>query len=296
MADGLASAQSQTASPGAVGGYSEAMLRLEQISKRYRRPDGSTVGLDDVSLELERGQIMGIFGPSGAGRRRCCGSPPACGRRTAAGHLQRASALTRCPQASGTRFRRREIACVWAAQPWQERLERARSRRDAAARGRLRPSQRRAAGTRGAAGLRGRAVRRHGAAASSPTASASAWRSPARSSSNPGCCSPTARRRTSRWSSRRGSWCCSPRSRDEAKVAVLITDSDAEALLRARPDPLSARRQARSSPEPISERGKRLSASRRPGRADAAQPMLELRARAQVLREPRRGESTPSMT
>jgi putative ABC transport system ATP-binding protein len=98
------------------------MLRLERISKRYSRPDGSKLALEGVSLELDRGQITGVFGPSGSGKTTLL--------RIAAGLLAadsgtvtyRDARLDRMSTAERTRFRRREIACVWAAQPWQERL------------------------------------------------------------------------------------------------------------------------------------------------------------------------------
>jgi ABC-type lipoprotein export system ATPase subunit len=98
------------------------MLRLERISKHYSRPDGMRTALDEVSLELDRGQVMGIFGPSGSGKttllRIAAGfRAPDTGTVTYNGErLDRMSARER------TRFRRREIACVWASEPWQERL------------------------------------------------------------------------------------------------------------------------------------------------------------------------------
>jgi ABC-type lipoprotein export system ATPase subunit len=98
------------------------MLRLERISKRYSRPNGTRVALDDVSLELDRGQIMGVFGPSGSGKTTLL--------RIAAGLRQPDSGtvtyngerLDRMSARGRSRFRRREIACVWASQSWQERL------------------------------------------------------------------------------------------------------------------------------------------------------------------------------
>jgi ABC-type lipoprotein export system ATPase subunit len=98
------------------------MLRLEQISKRYPRPNGVRVALDDVSLEIDRGQIVGVFGPSGSGKttllRIAAGfRTPDTGTVTYNGErLDRMSARER------VRFRRREIACVWASESWQERL------------------------------------------------------------------------------------------------------------------------------------------------------------------------------
>ncbi len=97
------------------------MLRLERISKRYSRPDGR-VALDDVSLEVDRGQIVGVFGPSGSGKttllRIAAGlRTPDSGTVTYNGER-----LDQMSTTERTRFRRREIACVWAAQSWQERL------------------------------------------------------------------------------------------------------------------------------------------------------------------------------
>jgi putative ABC transport system ATP-binding protein len=98
------------------------MLRLERISKRRSRPGEREYALEEISLELDRGQIMGVFGPSGAGKttmlRIAAGlSRPDSGTVTYNGrHLDEMSAGER------TRFRRREISCVWALAPWQERL------------------------------------------------------------------------------------------------------------------------------------------------------------------------------
>ncbi len=105
-----------------IGEYAPVMLRLERISKRFRRPDGERLALDDVSLELDRGQIMGIFGPSGGGKttllRIAAGlRKPDSGTVTyEGGPLGEMSAVER------TRFRRREIACVWAKRSWEEHM------------------------------------------------------------------------------------------------------------------------------------------------------------------------------
>jgi len=98
------------------------LLSLEHICKRFQTPGGERVALDDVSLELERGQIAGIFGPSGSGKttllRIAAGlQAPDSGAVTYNGER-----LDRMPAAERRRYRRREISCVWGAQPWQERL------------------------------------------------------------------------------------------------------------------------------------------------------------------------------
>lgn len=95
-------------------------LRLEQVCKRY--PGAERPALDGVSLELSRGQMIGIYGHSGAGKttllRIAAGlQVPSSGSVTYDGvRLKEMSSSER------VRHRRREIACVWAAQSWQERL------------------------------------------------------------------------------------------------------------------------------------------------------------------------------
>jgi putative ABC transport system ATP-binding protein len=99
------------------------ILGLERISKRYPRPGGDwKVALDEVSLDLDRGEMVGIFGPSGSGKttllRIAAGlQTPDDGTVTYNGER-----LDRMSAAERTRFRRREIACVWAGEAWQERL------------------------------------------------------------------------------------------------------------------------------------------------------------------------------
>jgi len=98
------------------------ILRLEQVSKSYPRRTGAKVALDGVCLELDRGQMMGVFGPSGAGKttllRIAAGMrTPDSGTVTYNGvRFDQMSAAERM------RLRRREIACVWAAQPGEDGL------------------------------------------------------------------------------------------------------------------------------------------------------------------------------
>ena len=98
------------------------ILRLQEVSKSYERPGGSRVALAGVSLELERGQIMGIFGPSGSGKttllRIVAGlQTPDSGTVTYNGER-----LAEMSPADRLRYRRREIACVWRSQSGHERL------------------------------------------------------------------------------------------------------------------------------------------------------------------------------
>jgi ABC-type lipoprotein export system ATPase subunit len=98
------------------------LLRLQRISKRYARPAGARVALDDVSLELHRGQIMGIFGPSGAGKTTLLRIVAGLQNPDGGAVVYDGERLDRMSAGERKRYRRREIACVWAAQPWEERL------------------------------------------------------------------------------------------------------------------------------------------------------------------------------
>lgn len=94
------------------------ILRLEQIDKSYPRPGHSRVALDGVSLELSRGQIMGIFGASGCGKTTLL--RVAAGLETPDGGLvtYKGERLDEMSVAQRRRYRRREVGCVWGAQPW----------------------------------------------------------------------------------------------------------------------------------------------------------------------------------
>ena len=94
------------------------ILRFEQVCKSYQRRAGRKVALDSVCLELDRGQIVGIFGPSGAGKTTLL--------RIAAGLETPDSGVVsykdedvdRMSVAQRRRYRRREIGCVWAGESW----------------------------------------------------------------------------------------------------------------------------------------------------------------------------------
>jgi len=99
------------------------MLRLEQISMRFRRPDGERLALDDVSLEVGRGQIMGIFGPSGGGKTTLLRIAAGLRKPDSGTVTYEGEPLSEMSAAERTRFRRREVACVWAQQTVEEHME-----------------------------------------------------------------------------------------------------------------------------------------------------------------------------
>src|SRR5215831_16629803 len=62
------------------------MIKVEGLTKRYAR----TVAVDDISFEVEKGQIVGFLGPNGAGKTTTmrvltCFLPPTHGKATVAG-------------------------------------------------------------------------------------------------------------------------------------------------------------------------------------------------------------------
>ena len=78
--------------------------------------------LDDVSLSLERGQVMGVFGPSGAGKTTLLRIAAGLRSPDTGAVIYKGVRLDKVSAPQRARIRRREIACVWAAQSWQEQL------------------------------------------------------------------------------------------------------------------------------------------------------------------------------
>src|SRR6202045_5150625 len=62
------------------------MIKVEGLTKRYAR----TVAVDNISLEVDKGQIVGFLGPNGAGKTTTmrvltCFLPPTAGTAQVAG-------------------------------------------------------------------------------------------------------------------------------------------------------------------------------------------------------------------
>src|ERR671922_2770092 len=63
------------------------MIKVEGLTKRYAR----TVAVDNISFEVEKGQIVGFLGPNGAGKTTTmrvltCFLPPTSGSANVAGY------------------------------------------------------------------------------------------------------------------------------------------------------------------------------------------------------------------
>ena len=94
------------------------ILRFEQVCKSYQRRGGSKTALDHVSFELEGGQIMGIFGPSGAGKTTLLQVAAGLEALDSGIVTYKNERLDEMSTAQHRRYRRREVGCVWAGQPW----------------------------------------------------------------------------------------------------------------------------------------------------------------------------------
>jgi putative ABC transport system ATP-binding protein len=98
------------------------LLSLQRISKRHQGSRTPRPALQEVSLDVERGQIVGVFGPSGAGKTTLLQIAAGLQAPDEGAVLYEGQRLDRLPRAERMRLRRREIACVWGAQPPQRGL------------------------------------------------------------------------------------------------------------------------------------------------------------------------------
>lgn len=98
------------------------LLSLREVCKRYSVPGGQRIALQNVSLQIERGEMVGLYGPSGAGKSTLL--------RIAAGLLAPDSGqvlyagerLNAMSAGERQRLRRREISCVWSGAESHPRL------------------------------------------------------------------------------------------------------------------------------------------------------------------------------
>lgn len=89
------------------------LMQLDNVSKSYSRSGGQRVALDGVSLTLERGEMVGVFGPSGSGKTTLLRIAAGLQRPDSGSVIYDGDRVDAMSPAELTRFRRREIACIW---------------------------------------------------------------------------------------------------------------------------------------------------------------------------------------
>lgn len=94
------------------------ILRLEDVSKSYARRNGRCIALNRVSLELERGRISGIFGPSGAGKTTLLRIVAGLEAPDSGIVSYKGERMDEMSAAQLRRYRRREVGCVWTGEAW----------------------------------------------------------------------------------------------------------------------------------------------------------------------------------
>ena len=62
------SSQSQSTPSPTGGGRGEAVIRLTEINKIYRTDEVETQALENVNIEVKKGEFLSIMGPSGCGK------------------------------------------------------------------------------------------------------------------------------------------------------------------------------------------------------------------------------------
>ena len=51
-----------------MGKQSDVMIRLQNIEKVYRTDTVETLALNDISLNIDKGEFLSVMGPSGCGK------------------------------------------------------------------------------------------------------------------------------------------------------------------------------------------------------------------------------------
>jgi ABC-type lipoprotein export system ATPase subunit len=98
------------------------LLQLSEISLSYPRRGTSKLALDRISLDVERGQMVGVFGPSGAGKTTLLRIAAGLQRPDSGNVTYSGERLDQMPLAELRRLRRREVSCVWSGEAPQDRL------------------------------------------------------------------------------------------------------------------------------------------------------------------------------
>ena len=101
--------------PRAPGADDRPLVRFEGVSRRYARSASAIAALEDVALEVRRGEMVALVGPSGCGKSTCLNLIAGIDRPDAGSATVLGADLARAPEAELVLLRRRKIGIVFQA-------------------------------------------------------------------------------------------------------------------------------------------------------------------------------------